>query len=719
MKLIQAEFTNFRLLRDLILDFSTDDTKKLTVIRAENESGKTTILTGLQWALYGNNAFPGGSRQSYRLHPIDWDRTEGERVPVTVQVDFELTSARRTMSHGFIETKQTYRIIRSTYDMLQGDGWEVGPTSVRLFEITDTGSKLIEPPEALIKEELPDELREIFFTDGDRTLSFIEADVSQSTKQARVRNAIQSLLGLDVIKEAKNRVKRAASDVNRRVKGNSSLGDLTETIDRLAELEEEADKLRSRIKDADEQFANFDERCAVIGRKIDETLIQGNREDLQQQLAQTQRQIQQINRQQEEATKKHSDLFREVSLSRDLTASILAKAFGKLNALRDQGKIPNSTIPVLEERLTASTCICGESLQGQDDESIRRKSHISHLIEDSRRADALQGLVTNLYYGSRSLQLNQVNLDSSWHVQCAGTTSQRDGLDRMRSELGQASKAIDAKIGQIPDSDIRGLRETRRQYWEQRDRFNSARSRHKADLGNVEQEIQHASRTRDRLLRRQERGNRIMADLEVAQDIETVLGKAYDRLTTEELDKVGLRMNEIFLGMIGADPQQGAIIRGTMITPQFEITVYGPNNRTLNPDRDLNGASRRALTLAFILALTNVSEVEAPNVIDTPLGMMSGYVKRSVLTTAIRESSQLILFLTRSEIAECEEILDAEAGHVVTLTNPAHYPIMLANDPGSVERTILKCQCSHRQDCDLCRRRTGARLEAALSAMKG
>ena len=195
-----------------------------------------------------------------------------------------------------------------------------------------------------------------------------------------------------------------------------------------------------------------------------------------------------------------------------------------------------------------------------------------------------------------------------------------------------------------------------------------------------------------------------MADLEVAQDIETVLSKAYDRLTTEELDKVSSRMNTTFLEMIGADPQQGAIIRGAMITRDFEIKVYGPSDRTLNPDRDLNGASRRALTLAFILALTKVSEVQAPNVIDTPLGMMSGYVKRSVLTTAIRESSQLILFLTRSEITDCEEILDAESGLVVTLTNPAHYPVMLANDPAVTERTILKCECDHRQHCAQCRR---------------
>jgi DNA sulfur modification protein DndD len=175
-------------------------------------------------------------------------------------------------------------------------------------------------------------------------------------------------------------------------------------------------------------------------------------------------------------------------------------------------------------------------------------------------------------------------------------------------------------------------------------------------------------------------------------------------------------MNAIFLTMIGADPEQGAIIRRAVITKEFDILVYGPNDRTLNPDRDLNGASRRALTFAFILALTKVSEVEAPNVIDTPLGMMSGFVKRSVLRNAIQESSQLILFLTRSEIAQCEEILDQEAGRVITLTNPTHYPGRLLNDPGVNQLTILRCECNHRRDCKLCQRPPDIQPAVSLAA---
>ena len=173
-----------------------------------------------------------------------------------------------------------------------------------------------------------------------------------------------------------------------------------------------------------------------------------------------------------------------------------------------------------------------------------------------------------------------------------------------------------------------------------------------------------------RLLREQKKGARILAELEVTQDVTRVLQSALERITDEELQKVSELMNSIFLEMIGADPEQGAIIQHAEISRQFDIIVYGPNSRTLDPDRDLNGASRRALTLAFILALTKISEVEAPNVIDTPLGMTSGYVKRSILRTAIQRSAQLILFLTHDEIAGCEDIIDEEAGIVYTLTNP-------------------------------------------------
>ena len=705
MKLVHAEFTNFRLLRDLILEFSTDPERKLTVIRAENESGKTTIMTALQWALYGDAELPGGGRQRYRLHPIDWDRSEGDRVTIAVEVDFEIHETRRSRDGGTFQTTQTYRLIRSTHDTVQDDGWNPGPTTVQLFELTDKGIIEINPPEARIRKELPNELREVFFTDGDRTLSFIEGDVSASTKQTKVQNAIESLLGLRIIKDTQDHLKKTASEINKQARSEASQIDLQQTMDRITVLEDEVERLDGEIEDADSQFIHCDQEYADYRREIDDALRKGDQEQLRSRIAQINQQIDLVDKRQEEVKKKHSDLFKDITLSRDLIQETLAKAFAKLDELRHQGKIPNNTIPVLEERLSSPVCICGESLQGEGEGESKRRSHIQHLIEESREADQLQSLVTDLYFGSGLLKLNNSGPSSTWDSKVQEVFQERDDLDRRRQQLGAESRATEVILDSLGNTDLQGLRDTAKYLQDQRDQFNAKRSRERAELDHVKKVLENQIRARDQVLRRQVQGLQIIANLEVTSDIEAVLRNTYHRLTNEELMKVSMKMGEIFLEMIGADPQQRSIIRGATISQQFEITVYGAEDRPLNPDRDLNGASRRALALAFILALTKVSEIQAPNVIDTPLGMMSTFVKESVLRTTIRESSQLVLFLTRSEINGCEEVLDKEAGQVITLTNPAHFPIMLENDPQAKERNILTCGCNHREECSLCKRK--------------
>ena len=701
MKLIRAEFENFRLLRYLSLNFATDSSTKLTVIRAENETGKTTILTGLQWALYGDDALP-GKGQNYRLHPIDWDASRGKRVTISVQVEFETTDLRRSPK-GPIETKRQYRIIRSTYETLKGAEWERSPSSVKLFHITETGSVPIDPPEAVINEDLPSELREVFFTDGDRALSFIEA-TSANIKRERAQKAIRSLLGLGVIENTLKHVRKAASEVNRAASRIGADDKLTEIASQLEQIDQELDEFDEKIEDAKTQFSAFDEKLTDVQKKIEAALIKGDREKLKRDIEQAEGQLKKIDSQRAAAAKEHAELFRSLSLARDLLSPVLGKGLGKLKALHDEGKIPNTTIPVLEERLNGTTCICGESLDANAADGNRRRACIQQLIDESRKADALQSTITDLYYGSRSLQPDQIADEERWLAKYTKVVEQRDELDIMRKEEGSKLKALEAKLADIPDANIQGLRETKRQYTEQRDRFNANRSRYETKVEGLKKLRGNLVAQRDNFLREQKKGARILAELEVTHDIERVLRNSYDRITNEELAKVSSLMNSIFLEMIGADPEQGATIRSAEISKDFDIVVYGPNDRTLDPDRDLNGASRRALTLAFILALTKVSEVEAPNVIDTPLGMMSGYVKRSVLRTAIRESSQLVLFLTRSEIADCEEIIDQHAGQIITLTNSLHHPRMLVNDPQVDEQTILRCECNHRQECRLCKR---------------
>ena len=713
MKLIRAQFENFRLLRNLGLDFSTDSGAKLTVIRAENETGKTTILNGLQWALYGDDALPGKGRE-YRLSPIDWDASVSTRIPISVQVDFEKTAHRQSLKGKSLTTTRQYRIIRSVYETLEDTSYHRTSSTVKLFHLTERGSDPIEPPEAWIHEELPVELREVFFTDGDRALSFIEPTTSATTKRQRVEKAIRSLLGLDVIEDALKHVQKTASEVNRDAKRIGSDEKLTKIASELEEIDKESQELENKKVDAKLQCAAFDERIAEFQKEIDRALVKGDRENLKRDIERAKRELKFTDKQRIDASASHSNLFKSLLLSRDLLSPALEKGFAMLNELADQRKIPNETIPILEERLQGPICICGESLDPNYSDGERRRDHIQCLIDESREADLLQSIISTLYFDSRDLQPTRAPDDECWILQYDKIFKHRDELDGIRVEQGEKLKALEIQLDGIPDTNIQELRAVIRQNQDQRDRFNANGARYETLLEALKKKHGSLELQRDNLLREQTKGARILAELDVARDVEHVLNKSYTHMADGELHKVSVLMNTIFLDMIGADPEQGAIIQKAEISEDFEIRVYGTNDRPLTPDLDLNGASRRALTLAFILALTKVSEVEAPNVIDTPLGMMSGYVKKSVLQTAIQESSQLVLFLTRSEIADCEEILDVEAGTVISLTNSAHYPRMLVHAPQVNERKVLRCDCNHREQCQLCQRQTDVAYDTQL-----
>jgi DNA sulfur modification protein DndD len=710
MRLLRAEFQNFRLLRDLELQFSSDPDRRLTVIRAANESGKTTILHALQWALYGDDGLP-GKGEGFRLHPIDWDAGDGKRVPITVSVEFELTTYRRGPD-GPRETRRKYRIIRSAFEEVDSAA-KRSPATVKLFALNDTGASPIDAPDSFIRDELPPELREVFFTDGDRALSFIEADVAITTKRERVQRAIRSLLGLGVIEDAIKHVRKAAAEVNKQARLIGGGNELNNVASRLDMVEEETIRLEVALQDAKQQYIAFDEKVEEKDRQIEAALQKGNKEELAKDLEGAKRKIKQLDEQLTAANKEHSALFRSRSLAIDVLGPVLGRAFAQLQELKDQRKIPNTTIPVLEDRLASGLCICGESLSADEADGQRRREHVRHLIDESQRADEFQGTLTTLYFEGKSLQPSETGR-GQWLEDYEKVVKSRDGLQNLRDEAGRELRALELQLAAVPDTNIQGLKETRRQYKDNRERFLMKRTEIETQLSGLRRERETLTQERDRLLREQKKGARVISQLEVTQDVTQVLEQSFERITHDELKKVSDLMNSTFLEMIGADPEQGAIIRRAEISPDFDIIVYGPSQRTLNPDRDLNGASRRALTLAFILALTKVSEVEAPNVIDTPLGMTSGYVKRSILRTAIRESAQLILFLTHDEIAGCEDIIDEAAGAIFTLTNPAHYPTMLVHDPGTRERKVLRCDCNHRSTCGQCERRTDAQVELRM-----
>ncbi len=148
MNLLRAHIENFRLLKDIAFEFSTGSDRNLTVIRAANESGKTTLLTALQWGLFGDEALPDRGR-SFRLSPIDL--SSGERASVTISVEVDCEIPTRTGA-------RKYRLIRFVTETVRGGTWERGGANVNLFHMSANGAAPVDNPEAHIRPHLPREL---------------------------------------------------------------------------------------------------------------------------------------------------------------------------------------------------------------------------------------------------------------------------------------------------------------------------------------------------------------------------------------------------------------------------------------------------------------------------------------------------------------------------------------------------------------------------------
>ncbi len=709
MKLINARFKNFRLLKDLSLDFSTDDNKPLTVIRAANETGKTTCETALIWVLFGSKALPNKGK-TYPIYPSDALSQGKKKVEISVEIDFE-TDQVVPMGKGKQEIKTIrYRLLRSCIEYPSSN--EIVKREVEtkvLYEVTSEGVKRVldSQVEAIIEDSIPEALKDVYFTDGDSAMSFIEAAAAQGVKRKRVQDAIEALLGLKVlentIKHLDSTAKKFSANIDN-TNYSEKLEGLNDKIDGsdedITEWSEELNILESEIKDGDHKLTG-------TKKKIEDILKLGDKAKLANEIKNCELHIK---RNQEAAGKGLLQLSALMN-DRDVAASMIEKIANKgrniLTELHEKKELPKVNIPILEELLTRTSCFCGAELNEKTSEGLARQQTIKQKIENSRSADELQEAASSLFYSIRS-----ENFDStSTNAWIKRYSSAFEDYENKCAEEKRFQKELESKKSEIDLIDDEQINTLRALETSLSKKLNNARFK----SGHLSTQIKDArdrksdyERERSIVESKLDKKDDSADKLKLSRLTKTVLERVFDRLRKDEVKNVSNEMNRIFLDMIGSDPEANnlTMITKAELTEDFDILVYGPHGHKLNPDQDLNGASRRAITLAFILALTKVSEVKAPNVIDTPLGMMSGYVKQSVLNKTLEEGSQIILFLTHDEIQGVENILDAKAGAIYTLTNPAHYPRMLINKPSIDDAKIIRCECNHRQSCEICARKT-------------
>lgn len=712
MKLKSAKIKNFKLLRDVRIEFSIDGQRPLTVIRAENGSGKTSTLMALRWALYGQD---GLDDPTMRLSRAGWPN--GQECEISVQLDFSHTLY-SIIAGESVGVTTDYRLIRSVTERPDGDRPNRGANRVVLFESTDRG--LEKKDESLIGDMLPSEMKDIFFTDGDAALTFISPQLSRASRRNQVKEAIRSLLGLGLLEAAGTHVAGAKRRFNSEVSNLSGAGKLADITKQLTHAEDKLAQDVARLRDIERQIEDLVRRHDEADKHLQLALQAGDYDELVQQEKQARSQLSAAKENEIALKERHRQLLQDERLSLVLLSLTLDKGFNQLTKLHDAGVIPSASIPVLQERLTIEECICGTPLT----KGSEARKHVEDLIAAQRTIDDERRRLTELYHAAKVDLQREVNAARDW-TRSLETLERTRLNNRKARETAQGQlKVLSEKIKRIDKGTITEARKNRDSLLVGLRAKQDERRDLQADVDRWESVISELTPQQASLRRQDKKLSMLNSRLTVTEDTAAIVRGTLDDLEQIYLARVSQRLNDLFLEMVGADPASMAeltagqdnptsqVLVGAAITSDNEIVVYSNDSRTLNPENELSGAQKRALTFSFIWALTEVSQVVAPRIIDTPLGMMSGRVKQRVVELITTPSSkptdvekQVILFLTRDEIRGIEPIIDARAGRVMTFTNTDQFPVDVVNDPNVDVPEVLRCECNHRQFCVICARR--------------
>ena len=730
LRLRRIEIDNFACFDDVVVEPSTDDDKRLTVIRAENGSGKTTFLRALRWGMYGENGLPGNPSR-FSLHPAWW-QPDDAGIKTKVTVEFETDGSTRNIADGN-PSSTVYQLVRSVTTIGKPAAKSDEPDFRRINEQTQLmikeGDGTWTPHTAgvdrVVEQLLPWGLRDFFVMDADEATDFVGGSENKIIRHKDVidktTTAVQHLLGIDVFKEASKRVAGAARTFG--AQATKAIGDTD-----LDALQAELEQLRVESEGLDEKIAG--ER--VQKRELEDRLRQ-RRDDLETELKDVgaapelrtrlnanRRHYARANKDRVAALSLLAGELESTELLSSLAASHISKAYGILKPLYEKGHIPLKHLNFVRELLHSGTCVCGQDLTVEG----THRQHVEDRITKSARQEERANFLGQLHDSAKSLMAHAST--QSWDDHRTQLAASLATVDTELSELGLEKLDIDAKLDVLDEEKIQIIRDEIDAMVIQLGTIGRNLSIHEGQLPPITSRIDSL----EKQINQRQRNERAASDKRAAQKmaelVAEVLNCAYARIQGEQVKELSDRMNRLFAQMAAnvSDEDFDEIQRNKAtlkmiaevgIRPvesdpsQFEIYALNSRGRSM-PPIEINGASRRVLALSFVLALCTESRTYAPLVADSLLNSMSGAVRRNTLRITAENSSQPILLLTGSDLEAPTETDTITQYANATYTLTGQWAAIDAGGGGDVvnwtkqRQVSLLCQCDPRQYCDICER---------------
>lgn len=657
MQIDYLKMENYRQYNDCKVDFSqgTSDETGITIIKGDNGAGKSNLLNAITWCLYNEELHIEDEEKALPLpntHSLA-NMEEGEKCKVKVELEIEDREGKR---HNVERVRVFRKAGSSRVSEVEGAGGFTYSKEV------NGDMKIQSNPEYIRDRNLPDDIKEYFFFDGEQLNQYFK-----SSSGKRIKNAVFDVSQIQVLDNALDHLKKRKKKYLK--KADDLSPEVEEIRDKLEEKEDKLEEVKKNLEDEVEKRDNLRDDRNDLQDKLenhpDAEELENKKKELKKQRKKCKKKLEELE------SDRRENIVENFPFA--IASEAIENAIEVIEEKKQKGAIPPKyRKEFIEDLLHNEECICGSGLHDNSGEREKVKEYLE-------KASDLNDLEEQLIEG-------HANLKTKFGDVLGGFADEQEKIDENISDWEDQLSSTNKEIESI-ESKLRNADETKiKQMQRKLDKLNSKIEEISGEIRELEnkrddldEETDELDNQLDKELSNEEKYEDLKRINHFCKEAEKTGESVKEEIMEEVREDIESKTQKWFFELIWKKQTYDKV----EIDEEYNISVY--DKEGWDSLDTLAAGETQTLALSFMSAINTVSGFRAPLVIDTPLGRIAPNIKRNIASKIpdFLADRQLTLLVTGSEFTD--EVKSELEDHI-----GKQYEIEFTEHPSGSEAEVVE-----------------------------
>lgn len=631
LRINSVELKNFRPYEDVKINFSQDKKKSFTIIEGNNSTGKTSLINGMFWCLYGKEQFLNvGEGKPIPNQNILNSVAMGETCKSSVTIIINDDKGPKYQISRILECRRDNEDKIKKQDEDAAGQIDSGfSTFISLsFNQRDSSGNWDPTSDPMrfkdkVTKFLPEKLSNFVIFNGEMLDSFFKTENTE-----KIKDGIEKVSGLPITEKSIEHWTTMAKQYSRKAAKSSgtSAALLQEKLDNKEKLLE---KITKDVSVLDKNIIEYTENTKQLQVEFDKHPLKVV------EILKQQQHDEETNRKQYEKFATDQKKFRTEYIVDNFARILLKKATTRTSKLLKESELKGETPPpvknfFLEDLIRHRECMCGTKF----DEKSNEMKKLDALREQVKNSP----LVDISFEGKETLIDMAEKLNSETILE--KLKEQREKENQYESAFRAATEKVNGTIEELKEYDevkiqkiaisLEKMREAKEMTNQELNMKRSQKQALELEIKTLETQVASETGTSDV-------AKKWSMKQALAEMSQSTLIQVREELLLDIRKKVQDRTEEIFKKLITRHWQ----IEKVKIDENYKIRVIDAEG--VDNLKTLSAGQTLYLALSYIAAVREVTDTNYPMIIDSPFGRISGIER-------VRAAEDLPLYLPDTQI---------------------------------------------------------------------